>query len=308
MRKCAAPRSDADQAAAKSPRHCTHRHARIAHPPLRPLLQARRTDAAAAGLCRGPAGVDRVAAPGPQPRGPRHLAGHHHPQGHGRGRGQAGLRGGRQHPRRRADGQHRLPVLAAPAGHGLRPGCAGHPAAGHARGLHGAAPEPGRRRAGAGRAAAAHPLLHPALPLGRAAGGRPDGGGRGRRRPHADDARARPARHLQEVPGRAAADGAARTRRVRRAVLPGDARGHAEELRRRQDPCQPRPRRPGPEPQLPGLLAPGIRAAWRRPLPHQRARGAGDGGLHHPAPEHRRGGELSHAQWRHPAAHGHAKR
>lgn len=37
------------------------------------------------------------------------------------------------------------------------------------------------------------------------------------------------------------------------------------------DPGQPGPRRAGPEPQLPGLLAAGVRATRRRPVPDQRA-------------------------------------
>jgi hypothetical protein len=52
-------------------------------------------------------------------------------------------------------------------------------------GLHLPAPEPRRRRAGAGRPAAAHPLGHTSLPLRRTACRRPDGGGHRRRRPHA---------------------------------------------------------------------------------------------------------------------------
>jgi murein tripeptide amidase MpaA len=46
----------------------------------------------------------------------------------------------------------------------------------------------------------------------------------------------------------------------------------------------------------------------RRPLPHQRARGARDGGLRHPPPEHRRRGQLPHPQRRDPAPDGHAER
>jgi murein tripeptide amidase MpaA len=60
------------------------------------------------------------------------------------------------------------------------------PPARHARRLHLPAPEPRRRRAGAGRPAAPHPQRHAALPLRRAACRRPDGGGRRRRRPRAD--------------------------------------------------------------------------------------------------------------------------
>ena len=88
-----------------------------------------------------------------------------------------------------------------------------------------------------------------------------------------------------------------------------DARGHAEELRR-PDRSSVNPDRegPGPEPQLPGLLAAGVRADRRRPLPDQRARGAGDGRLHRHAPEHRRGDQLPHPQRRDPAADGHAER
>ena len=84
--------------------------------------------------------------------------------------------------------------------------------------------------------------------------------------------------------------------------------GLAEELRRADDQGQPGRRGARPEPQLPGLLAPGVRAGRRRRLPDQRARGAGDGRLHPEAPEHRRGDQLPHAQRRDPAADGHAER
>ena len=66
----------------------------------------------------------------------------------------------------------------------------------------------------------------------------------------------------------------ARAGRVRRRVLPADARGHAQELRRPDDQGQHGRRRPRPEPQLPVRLAPGVRAGRRRRLPDQRARGA----------------------------------
>ena len=59
---------------------------------------------------------------------------------HRRRHRQAGLLGRRQHPRRRADRQHRLPVLAAPAGQPLRRQRRGRPpghaAARHAHRLH----------------------------------------------------------------------------------------------------------------------------------------------------------------------------
>ena len=84
--------------------------------------------------------------------------------------------------------------------------------------------------------------------------------------------------------------------------------GADRELRRPHDQRQQGRRRPRPEPQLPGLLAPGVRAGRRRRLPGQRTRGAGDGRLRDRAPEHRRGHQLPHAQRRDPAADGHDER
>jgi hypothetical protein len=66
-----------------------------------------------------------------------------------------------------------------------------------------------RRRAGAGRPATPHPLVHPAPSVRGRAGRRPDRRGRRRRRPHPVHAHAGPARRVQAVPGRPAADGAA---------------------------------------------------------------------------------------------------
>ena len=145
-------------------------------------------------------GLVRVASIGKSHEGPRHLGRHRHQLFHRRRHRQAGVLGRRQHPRRRAQRQHGLPVLPAPARRPVRQRPRHHAAARHARGLPVPAPEPRRRRAGAGRQAAPHPLIDAALPLRRRRGRGPDGRGRGRRRPHADDARARPARRVQEAP------------------------------------------------------------------------------------------------------------
>ena len=216
--------------------HRARAHARLSRPPLRPVLPPPRADAPAGRLCRGAARPGGAALHRQEPRGPRHLAGDADEREHRRRHRQARLLGRRQHPRRRADRQHRLPVLAAPPGQPLRRRRRGRPpgdaAAGHAHRLHRAAPQPRRRRAGAGRLATAHPQRHPALSLRRTACRRPDGGRHRRRRPRADDAHRRPARRLEEAPAGAAPAGAARARRLRRRVLPRHARGPAEELRR----------------------------------------------------------------------------
>ena len=134
-------------------------------------------------------------------RGPRHLAAHRDPAADRRARRQAGVLGRRQHPRRRAHRQHRLPVLAAPPAHALRRQRRDRPArdaaARHARRLHLPAAEPGRRRTRAGRRAAPHPLVDAAVSVRRA--GRSTGSRRGRRRrrPRADDAHPRPARRAR---------------------------------------------------------------------------------------------------------------
>ena len=49
-------------------------------------------------------------------------------------------------------------------------------------------------------------------------------------------------------------------------LLAPDARGHAQQLRRPAGQRQPRPRRARPEPQLPVVLAAGVRAGGRGPL------------------------------------------
>ncbi len=84
--------------------------------------------------------------------------------------------------------------------------------------------------------------------------------------------------------------------------------GFVQQLRRPDGQGELRRRGPGPEPQLPVVLAPGVRAGRRRRLPDQRAGSEGDGRLHRQASQHRRGDQLSHAQRRDPAAHGHAER
>ena len=148
-----------------------HDDGRPARSSLRHLLSPRRADAACCTTMpmRGPTWCASSSI-GKQPRGPRHLAGGDHAARHRRGHRQAGVLGRRQHPRRRAHRQHRLPVLAAPAGHRLRPATPGHHAAArHARGLPVPAPEPRRRRARAGRPAAPHPLVDAALSVRRTA-------------------------------------------------------------------------------------------------------------------------------------------
>ena len=281
-----------------------HDHPRHTPPPLRHLLPLRRPDPAAVRLRRRAPRPRRRHLDGQEPRGPRHLGRDPHQHPDRPGRGQTGVLGRRQHPRRRTHRQHRGPVLPPPARHRPRPRRRGDAAARHPHRLPVPAPQPRRCRTGARRPAPPHPLQHPSLSVRRGPCRRPDGGRRRRRRPRALHAHPRPARRLQEMRRRPAPDGAAQPRRIRRRVLPRDARGHAGELRRPDHPGQQGPRGPGPEPQLPGLLAPGIRAVRRGPVPDQRARGQGHGRLRAGASEHRRGHQLSHPQRGDPAPDG----
>ena len=210
----------------------------------------------------------------------RHLGGDDHQRRDRLGRGQAGVLDRRQHPRRRADRIDGGAVLPERAAHQVRQRCRDHAAARHARRLPLPAPQSRRRRARARRPAAPHPLVDAPLSLRRGAGRRPHRRGHRRRRQDPLHARRRSARHVEEVRAGPAPDGGAPARRVRRRVLPPDARGPDQELRRPDDQGQLRPRRARPQSQFPVGLAPGARAGRRRRLSDQRARGEGDGRLH----------------------------
>ena len=86
-----------------------------------------------------------------------------------------------------------------------------------------------------------------------------------------------------------------------RDLLPAAARRAAAQLRRGHHPGPGPQGRAGPEPQLPGGLATGERAARRGSVPGQRTGVAQPGGFHRPAPQPDRRGHLPHLQRRAPA-------
>ena len=247
-------------------------------------------------------GLFRVESIGQQPRGPRHLGRRRDQPRDRRRRGQARLLGRRQHPRRRADRLHRLPVSPEDARGGLRQARGRHAPARHACPLRLPARQPRRRRMGARGQAEVHPLVHAPVPVRRGPGRRPRRRGRGRRRAHPHDAHSRSQRGLQGASGGPAPHDAARSGGIGRAVLAGDAGGEAAQFRRRRDPREPRQGGSRPQPQLPVGLAAGVPAGGRGAVPGVRARGEGGRRLHRAPPEPVPRRELPHPQRRDPPA------
>ena len=101
---------------------------------------------------------------------------------------------------------------------------------------------------------------------------------------------------------RSAADGPPRSDRNRRPLLPPAPRRDDRRLGRRHARARPAPRAARPEPQLPGRLAAGARAARRRALSDLGAGGARGGGVHRVASEHHRRDPVPHLQRRAAAA------
>ena len=223
-----------------------------------------------------------------RPRGARHLVVTLTNPGHrGRVAGQTGVLDRRQHPRR-ADREHRrcctscISSSTPMARHRTRP--PGHAAARHAHDLPLPAPEPRRRRA---RALADRPRhirsstrRYPfdELPVdgltvdrhrrrrARAVGAHPDPHGTYKRHPQ------EPRLMVPREPGEfGAASTSASSLKARSRPMTGSV--------------DQRPRDPEGLTlnQLPDPVAAGVRAGRRRALPGQRARGAGDGGLHRQA-------------------------
>ena len=215
-------------------------------------------------------GVDRIDRQ--EPRGPRHLrADRHQHRDRPRVR-QAGDVGRRQHPRHRGRGLGREPVLPRHAGARPRHRSGNHPRARHAGVLRLPADESRRRRMGAGRPAEVGPLEHAAVPVRRGRDRGPDRRGHRRRRPDPADAPAGRERPVEGAPGRAGADDPARAHRDRRQLLPDPARGHARRLRRLHAEAEAAEAGPRPQPQLPGELAAGVRAARRGARIRRRSR------------------------------------
>ena len=173
-------------------------------------------------------------------------------------------------------------------------GRADRPRASRPQLLRGAAAEPRRRRAGAGRRAPLRAVRRAPLAASVRAS-RPALVRRGRGRPHPVDADPGRDRQLEDAPRASAPAGAARCRRGgRRAVLPAAARGAPDRLRRRHHQAAAQPGRARLQPQLPLRLAPPLRSGGCRRLPDVRARDPGRGAGHRRPPEHHLRRQLPH--------------
>ena len=193
---------------------------------LRPLLPLRRAHRDPPGLRRRASAprVDRIDRQ--EPRGPRHLGADRHQREHGTGGREAGVLGGRQHPRDRSRGIGGQPLFPADAGHAIRQGSRSDPRPRYPGVLRLSADQPGRRRMGARRQAEMGPLEHPPVSVGRRGDRRAHRRGHRRRRPDPADAHPRPQRSLEGPPRATGADGPARSGGNRRQLLPDPSRRH----------------------------------------------------------------------------------
>ena len=107
-----------------------------------------------------------------------------------------------------------------------------------------------------------------------------------------------PERPVEGASGGAAPADPPRSRGDRRHVLPAAARGPRRRLRRIHAAREEAPPGARSQPQFPGVLAAGIRAAGRRPLSDVGARGARRRRLHRAPSEHHRRHDVPHVERR----------